>query len=399
MTTTPPLMRQPLFLRLWGASTASGLATWGVVFLLGLAVSEGALSARSLGVLLALRSIGFLVGVLFGGVLADGVGARRVIFHSGVLACAGSALVAATMASVGAGVLMAAGIMMAGAGQGACRPAYQALLPAVVPAAQRQSANASLSLSLSMALLAAPLVATAATHLVGIAVALASVPVFWIISAIVPPWVVVSVQSPERAPFVQQIREGIVEARSHIWFFPVLAALSAIIAFGFSVNGVILPVMSGEETGGGRLLAVAMTGYTLGGLAGAATVARLQIRQRVLWMCGGLACVTCAPLSLLMPSIEAIPVAGYVVSGFGLQVFNVLWFTQMQDEVAPDKLARVVSLDFLCSFGLAPLGLALIGPMAELLTVPVVLVICAVICALGPMLAYRVIRARRLAAS
>lgn len=392
MTPHIPLMRQPAFLGLWGGTTASGLATWGLVFLLGIAVSEGELSARSLGVFLALRSIGFLIGVLFGGVWADGIGARRVIFYSGVMACAGSALVAVTMAGLGGGLIMGVGIAIAGAGQGACRPAYQALLPSVVDAAQRQRANATLSLSLNSALLAAPLVATAATHLVGVAAALALVPVLWITSALLPPWVAASAPAVQRPPFAQQIREGIVEARRHVWFFPLLAALSATIAFGFSVNGVILPIMSGNETGGGRLLAYAMTGFTLGGLAGAAAVARFQIRNRVLWMSIGLACFAFAPLSLLVPKILAIPVMGYVLAGFGIQLFNVLWFTHMQSEVAPDKLARVSSLDFLCSFGLAPLGLALIGPLADLIGIAALLVMCVAICAFGPALAYRYVQ-------
>lgn len=47
-------------------------------------------------------------------------------------------------------------------------------------------------------------------------------------------------------------------------------------------------------------------------------------------------------------------VAAYVVAGLGIELFNVPWFTATQREVEPGKLARVSSLDFLFSYGLAP---------------------------------------------
>lgn len=64
------LWRAP-FVRLWAGTTASGFAMWGVTFLLGLAVSDGRLSAALLGLALAFRSVGFLIGVAMGGNLAD----------------------------------------------------------------------------------------------------------------------------------------------------------------------------------------------------------------------------------------------------------------------------------------------------------------------------------------
>jgi hypothetical protein len=42
----------------------------------------------------------------------------------------------------------------------------------------------------------------------------------------------------------------------------------------------------------------------------------------------------------------------------GIELFNVPWFTATQREVEPDKLAGC-PLDFLLSYGLAPVGLAL----------------------------------------
>lgn len=77
-------------------------------------------------------------------------------------------------------------------------------------------------------------------------------------------------------------------------------------------------------------------------------------------------------------------VAAYAVAGAGIELFNVPWFTATQREVEPAKLARVSSLDFLLSYGLAPVGLALIAPAVAGFGADVVLAVCAVVCFAAP---------------
>jgi hypothetical protein len=87
------------------------------------------------------------------------------------------------------------------------------------------------------------------------------------------------------------------------------------------------------------------------------------------------------------------------VAGLGIELFNVPWFTATQREVEPSKLARVSSLDFLLSYGLAPLGLALIAPAIDTFGTTTVLGACAVICFAAPALACLVPSARHFAAN
>ncbi|SES31919.1 hypothetical protein CCYS_04470 [Corynebacterium cystitidis DSM 20524] len=69
------------------------------------------------------------------------------------------------------------------------------------------------------------------------------------------------------------------------------------------------------------------------------------------------------------------------------EIFNVPWFTATQREVAPDKLARVSSVDFLVSYGLMPIGLATYPWLVtEFGRTPVLLVTVA-LCALTPLFA------------
>lgn len=80
-------------------------------------------------------------------------------------------------------------------------------------------------------------------------------------------------------------------------------------------------------------------------------------------------------------------VAVYVVAGVGIEVFNVPWFTSVQREVAPQLVARVSSVDFLVSYGLAPLGLAAMAPAALHFGLVPVLVAVTIMCAIAGVLA------------
>jgi hypothetical protein len=80
----------------------------------------------------------------------------------------------------------------------------------------------------------------------------------------------------------------------------------------------------------------------------------------------------------------AVVVASYVATGIGIELFNVPWFTATQREVDPRLLARVSSVDFLLSYGLAPLGLALIAPAIATFGAGPVLLGCALACLLAP---------------
>ena len=65
-----------------------------------------------------------------------------------------------------------------------------------------------------------------------------------------------------------------------------------------------------------------------------------------------------APLSL-----AGVAAVG-VVAGFGLELFNVLWITVLQQRISDDVLARVNSYDALGPFVFIPLGLTVAGPVA-----------------------------------
>lgn len=382
-----PVLRDPAFLRLWTGTTASGLATWALPFVLGLALLDRRLSAAGLGLVLATRTVGFLAAVPVGGVLADRLSRRRVVLWSGLAAAAASPLLAVGLGRSTA--LMALAAAVTGAGQGACRPAFQALTAEVVDADRRQRANAAITLAVRVTTLVAPASVALLATVVDVGPLLLGIGALWLLAALVPPGgrAAAAIPGGPRPGFVAEFVDGLREARRHPWFLAGLGALTAVIATGYSATGVLLPLVSRDRYGTEAVLAAVLTAYTVGALAGALLVARWQPVARGRAALAGLALYGVAPLSLLVDVPVAVVVAAYLVAGVGIELFNVPWFTAIQREVHPDRLARVSSLDFLLSYGLAPVGLALIAPAADAVGAGIVLVGCAVVCFVAPVLA------------
>ncbi|MFC3893144.1 MFS transporter [Lentzea rhizosphaerae] len=378
------VLRSAQFLRLWTATTASGIATWALPFVLGLAVLSRSLTAVELGVLLAARTAGFLAAVPISGVLADRYARRRVVLWSGLISAAAAPVLAAFVGE--SLVLSAAAAVVMGAGQGACRPAFQALTAEVVEGDQRQQANAAMTLSVRVTTLVAPGLTALLALVVNTQVLLLGIGALWLVAALVPPAGTGQV-SRSGTSFVAEFLDGVREARRHPWFLAGLGALTAVIATGYSATGVVLPLVSRDRYGTEAVLAGALTAYTLGALAGALLIARWRPRAAGWTALAGLALYGFAPLSLLLPVHPFVVLAAYTVAGLGIELFNVPWFTATQREVDPGKLARVSSLDFLMSYGLAPVGLALIAPAISAFGATAVLVACTAICFAAPALA------------
>src|SRR5690606_18807051 len=151
----------------------------------GLAVVDGALSGAELGVALAARTIGFLTVLPAAGVLADRHRPRIVVaWSSGVAAIASAPLAVTDLA----GPVMPVAMLLVGAGQGACRPAFQSLVPQVVPEHDRQAANAAISVSVRTSVLAGPAVAGLAAAALGPQPVLGVLVALWLVSALLPPW-------------------------------------------------------------------------------------------------------------------------------------------------------------------------------------------------------------------
>jgi hypothetical protein len=181
---------------------------------------------------------------------------------------------------------------------------------------------------------------------------------------------------PVAQRFWRDVSEGWQEARRHRWLTAGFLGF-ALGNVGAGMLFVLGPLVARHDLGGAQAWGLILTGTAVGGVLGGLVVYRLHPRRPVvtafaIWSLGA------APALALVPPL---PLAVIIAAGavFGIVVIfgNTLWETALQQEVRPDRLARVGSIDWLLSLCLTPAGQALAGPLTGPLGVPGTLVLAA----------------------
>ena len=170
-----------------------------------------------------------------------------------------------------------------------------------------------------------------------------------------------------RRPLLAEVAEGVRAVRARPWVAAVLAMATLQLLLAVAPVSVLLPVVlhdSGAPSSTyGLVLAVGAVGGLLGALAAGrwqpASRGRVGLLVLLLWVA--------PPLALLTGARVPVLAGAWFLASLGLGPFIVWWETALQQDVPRELLARVVSLDWLCSLALLPLGLALTGPAVVLL--------------------------------
>ena len=161
------------------------------------------------------------------------------------------------------------------------------------------------------------------------------------------------------------VREGFAEVMRHTWLWLlILQALLYHLFYG-GAQGVLGPIVVGDSLGRpawGWALSTMMLGFVVGGLV----TLRWKPRRALYVGTWFLALTAAFPVAMALSDSLAVVLVGAFLHGFGLEIFSVGWDLSIQEQVAPEKLARVYSFDMIGSFIARPVGLALTGPVAEL---------------------------------
>lgn len=175
-----------------------------------------------------------------------------------------------------------------------------------------------------------------------------------------------------------ELRAGAATVFRHTWLWLLISQALVYHLFYGGAQGVLGPVRVDQlwgEAAWGWSLSALMGGFVLGGL-----VCLSWRPRRGLWA-GTLLLALTAAFPLAMAWGQSLPVLmlAAAVHGFGLEVFSVNWDLAIQQNVAPDMLARVYAFDMVGSFVARPLGLVLVGPVSAALgVVPWLLVVASV---------------------
>ena len=346
------------------SSLGNGVAPVALAF----AVLDLGGDASDLGVVVGLYALADVAAVLFGGVLGDRLPRTVMMQGSSALAAVAQGLVAASLVGGWSSIPLLAALGMVNGALGALGgPSSSAITQQTVPAELLRTAITWRRISRNVAVIvgsgaAGLLVAGAgsgwalAVDAFTFAFAAACYRLVRVAPLVVP---------AERGSMVADVREGFTEVMRHTWLWLlILQALLYHLFYG-GAQGVLGPIVVGDSLGRaawGWALSTMMLGFVVGGLV----TLRWKPRRALYVGTWFLALTAAFPVAMALSDSLAVVLVGAFLHGFGLEIFSVGWDLSIQEQVAPDKLARVYSFDMIGSFIARPVGLALTGPVAEL---------------------------------
>jgi MFS family permease len=363
---------------LWLARSGSAIGDALITVALAFAVLRIGGGATGLGIVLAAFTIGRASFSIVGGVWADRLPRRAVMVASDLIRFATQSVTAALLLGGVAHVWELAVLQAtAGAAGGFFGPASTALLPQTVSAGLIQKANALLSLSQSVANVFGPALSGAIVAAASPGWVFAIDAVSFLVSAgFLALLRVAEHVRPPAQRFWRDVATGWQEVRRLRWLTAGFLGF-ALGNVGIGVYVVLGPLVAREHLGGAQAWGLIATAGAVGSVLGGLVAYRIRPRHPVatafaIWAVGS------APAFALVPPLAtALIMACAVVFGGAIIIGNALWETALQQEVRPDRLARVGSIDWLLSLCLMPAGQALAGPVSNALGVRVTLLLAA----------------------
>ena len=312
--------------------------------------------------------------LLFGGVVSDRHGRRKVMLSADLVRAGLLALLAALAAS---GTLrlwqMMVIVAVYGGAQAFFDPASDAILPELVPDAQLAEANALEQVVRPLALrLAGPAIGGVLVGVLGLGAAfmadaatfLVSAATLWAMSARASSSPFLAGAQLERATV--QAREGWTYVREHVWLWGTFASAGIAYLLFMGPAEVLLPFMVKHVLrGSGVQLGLVLGAGGLGSVAAGLVMMRSGLPGRsmtfiyVVWTLGTLA-IAGYGIANAMWELMLASVAFNVLETAG----TIVWATMKQRHVPGRMLGRVSSLDWLISIGLLPISFALTVPLS-----------------------------------
>ena len=336
---------------------------------LAFAVLELTGSKTDLGLVLAARSLPQVLFLLVGGIWADRLPRHRVMVFSNVVSALSQGAIAALLLTGQAEVWhLLALAAVNGLSTAFFFPAATGIVPQTVPHAMLQPANAILRLGQNASWIGGAafggLVVAATSPGVGLAVDAASFLVAAVLLAMIR---LPATLRMEASSFFAELAEGWREFSSRTWLWVIVLQFGFVNAMILGVEGVLGPAVANEDLGGAAAWGLILTSQSVGLILGGLLL--LRVRPRKLLLAGTLGFLLTIPFPLGLAG--PLPVAALIllaaVAGIGIEIFGIMWDTTMQQEIPQEKLSRVYSYDALGSFVLIPLGVAIVGPVSELI--------------------------------
>jgi MFS family permease len=342
------------------------------------ALSNAPTALAFVGIAMSISTIAFL---LLGGVVSDRHDRRRVMLCAdAVRAVAIGAM--ALLALTGQLALWHVVVLVAiyGAGTAFFSPAFDAIVPDVLPAEELAQANALDQFVRPVALrLAGPALGGVLVDVTGAGAAFAIDAASFALSAValllMSPRARTAVQS-EGVGVAGEIRAGFDYIRRHTWLWVTFASAAVAYLLFMGPAEVLLPFMVRNDLhGSASELGLVFAAGGVGSVGCAILMGQRGLPRRDI------------TFMYLAWTVATLAVAGYglATAVWQLMVFSLLfnaletagtivWATAKQRHVPSALLGRVSSLDWLISIGLLPISFALTGPVSAAIGVRATLI-------------------------
>lgn len=338
-------------------------------YLAPIAVAFGVLDlgggATAVGLSFAAWTLAQVAMLAVGGVIGDRLPRRRVMIASDV---------ASTCVRVAMGVLLLTGraevwmlIALQAAGGASVafyNPAFYGLVREIVPTDRLQRANSLLAVARYAAFPLGAAVGGTIVALVGPGTALVLDGATYAASALLLSFVRVESIARAGAGMLRELREGWSAFVEHQWVWLLTGWIALYFMLTYAPFFVLGPYIAKHSMHGAGSWAPVVTGEGIGALLGSLAGLRLRFRQPLVAV-GRVFLATAAQSVLLAfhaPVWLLAPAAA--CAGFGFACGSVVWDTQLQRAIPPEKLARVAAYGWMSAMVMLPAGYALAGPIA-----------------------------------
>ncbi|MEV8094424.1 MFS transporter [Kitasatospora sp. NPDC085879] len=400
----PEVLHNRNYALYWTGQSLSILGDAIVPVALAFAVLDLGRGAGALGLVLAAGIVPGVLLVLVGGVVADRIERRRLMVVCDLVRF-GSQAAQGVMLWTGHATLLSLVLLQLVWGTAAAffRPASTGLVAEWVEPDRLHQANGLVGLSDNLAYTVGPAVAGVLIAVFSPGSALLADALTFGASALALSLarpLARGTAGPAEAspPMLRGLAEGWQEFRSRTWLWSMVLWAATFHLLALPSVLVLGPAVAKADLGGASAWAAVAACSGLGAVVGG--VIALRYRPRFLLR------ATFVPLglyglqlvALAVPASTAVVAGAALVGGVGVAMFNVYFYTAMQQHIPLPVMSRVASYEWLGSIALLPVGQALVGPVAAATSVQGVLLVAGGWMLVSPVVLYLIRSARELRA-
>ena len=336
-----------------------------------IALAYGVLSlpgatGKDLSIVMAARFVPLLAFMLFGGVIADRFQRNRLVGGSDML---GSFLASISAVSLIAGFSSTWLLALMGGLFGILNaiwwPAMSGVLPEILPKEKLQEGNAVIGLLTNLGYIIGTLGGGVLVSSVGAGWGLLVDATSFFIAGVIVWRLPIIGKSKEKSPgIIHDLVVGWKEFISRSWVIAMVVSFALINMAFESMLSVLGPLNFSDPVTGPRQWSYNLAGLSVGMLLGGIWALKVKI-GRPLYLAMLLIAISAVwDYALAFDLPMSLSILAAVFSGISLEIFMVTWNTSLQSHVPEESYSRVSSYDTLGSFGIAPLGIVIAGPLA-----------------------------------